>query len=306
MADKEAEPPTQEENSPPNSPEPKSPRLNGDYIVLSNNESESDSSSLTLSSSDKNKSQGSSLSSFADVGIQESEATLEKGHSEDVVAKLMEDAGKEISYMVSEVVPSESDKESIGGEGSMAGQNIALNPISGDPTVTGNAGKAELNRDRSISDDGVTTGQPTNLTQFSPGSESLHVRASTDPGNVEGVVNGDAVVFDNITYLGSSTVNAPVSEIELKRTMSILAEQTEVTIDVLLSVGSTTDGLIRLIDPENDADIATYRIQRILFCGRGDIDGAEKDCFAFNTVHGDSDIFHCHVFRCKEPDMVSC
>ena len=115
----------------------------------------------------------------------------------------------------------------------------------------------------------------------------------------------DATLFSSITYLGSSTVNAPVSDTELKRTMAILKQQSRVAMDIVLSVSGSFDGFVKLLDPQTKTLIATYRLQKILFCGRGDDDGEQEDCFAFNICHGNSDIFHCHVFRCLEKGAVS-
>ena len=320
------------QSSDPSSPGPKQPNLNGDhdYIVLSPPETESDSgSAVSLSSIDKSKSQGSSVSSFADVIIPGMDATLEKGPTEEEVRELVEDAKKDLLCNSREEVFSDSgriDSQDGGCTPLYHGDKVGIDSIDAHATSAneqdsissalliddhlpnesekGNQ-ESEMTKDRTLSDSAVRATEPSNVAQFSPGNK-IRVRASTLPGQTdEGNDDDDAVLFSGITYLGSSTVNAPVSEIELKRTMSILREQTEVTIDVLLSVGSTSDSIIRLMDPETQTDIATYRIQRILFCGRGDADGSEKDCFAFNTVHGDSEIFHCHVFRCEDPEKVS-
>lgn len=122
----------------------------------------------------------------------------------------------------------------------------------------------------------------------------------------EGHAKDACVLFHNITYLGSSTVNAPVSEIELRKAMSILRDHTQVSIDVLLSVGLNPHGDIRLIDPESRTDIATYSINKICFWGKGDSNNREKDCFAFNISHGKEEtIYHCHVFKSEEEDDVS-
>lgn len=108
----------------------------------------------------------------------------------------------------------------------------------------------------------------------------------------------NATLFHEITYLGSTSVNAPVSDIELKRTMAILKQQSTVAMDIVLSVSALFDGVVKFFDPKNQTVIATYHMQKILFCGRGDENGTEEDCFAFNICHGSSDVFHCHVFRC--------
>ena len=296
------------ESSPEQPRSPSSKSANGDheYIMLAAPDIESDSgSAVSVSSMDKSKSLGSSISSFADVTIPDMEATLEKGPTEEELQNLVEDAKKDISHSADmlEEVSSDGSKMTDTQESSLASSEVNK----GDAELSyenqshaTNSPSVELVRQRSSSAGEAETTQTT----FSS-EESERARANTHPGQSDEESDDSAVLFDGVTYLGSSTVNAPVSEIELKRTMSILREQTEVTIDVLLYVGSTSDSMIRLKDPETRADIANYRIQRILFCGRGDAEGNERDCFAFNTVHGDSDIFHCHVFRCVDPEKVS-
>ena len=295
----------------PRSPGSKSTSSDHEYIMLAVPDIESDSGSAVSGSSvDKSKSQGSSVSSFADVITPDMEATLEKGPTEEEVQHLVEDAKRDISHFSAsqeEVFPN-NDKGMDLQEGNQIpseNHDHVVNPLAvdGDSQTKDGNPRGEMVRQRSASDGEASTGQTENVSDLTTG-EAVRARSSTHPGHSDDESDDNAILFDGITYLGSSTVNAPVSEIELKRTMSILREQTEVTIDVLLYVGSTSESMIRLKEPGSQADIATYRIQRILFCGRGDVEGKERDCFAFNTVHGDSDIFHCHVFKCEDPEKV--
>lgn len=305
-----AEQPLKADSSPKQPQSPSSKSVNGDheFIMLAAHDIESDSgSAVSMSSMDKSKSQGSSVSSFADVIIPDMEATLEKGPTEEELQILVEDAEKDISH--NSGTPQDLDS---------SGKDILVSELCGDTMKLDRQASCEnqshvknssvLDGDQLSSEQSIGLARECSLSAGEAESslasfdESLQNRAGTHPGLSDEESDENAILFDGVTYLGSSTVNAPVSEIELKRTMSILREQTEVTIDVLLHVGSTADKLIRLKDPESRSDIATYRIQRILFCGRGDAEGSERDCFAFNTVHGDSDIFHCHVFRCKDPE----
>ena len=304
----------------PRSPGAKSSNGDHEYVMLANPDVESDSgSAVSFSSMDKSKSLGSSVSSFADVIIPDMEATLEKGPTDEEVQNLVEDAKKDISHGTGSLEGANSDhstmtdtQKALQGSGNMEDQSHARNsPLLEDCQLSNQMGddkpSPDLVRQCSSSASEAETTQATTVASFSSG-ESARTRANAEPvhsGHSDDESDDNAVIFDGVTYLGSSTVNAPVSEIELKRTMSVLREQTEVTIDVLLYVGSTSDSMIRLKDPETQGDIATYRIQRILFCGRGDAEGGERDCFAFNTVHGDSDIFHCHVFRCVDPEKVN-
>ena len=237
------------------------------------------------------------MSSFADVIIPEMEATLEKGPTEKEVQDLVEDAKKDFMHSSAAVEEVNSDAWKA------TERHVRNSLVVEGHQLLNTTEDVELIKQGSSSNGQAETPQVTSLSQLSS-EEAVQGSSSTQPSQSDKGSDGNAIIFDGITYLGSSTVNAPVSEIELKRTMAVLREQTEVTIDVLLYVGSTSDGMIRLKDPETHADIATYHIQRILFCGRGDAEGNESDCFAFNTIHGDSDIFHCHVFRCMDPEKV--
>ncbi|XP_015775481.1 PREDICTED: rab GTPase-activating protein 1-like [Acropora digitifera] len=289
---------------------PRSKSVNGDheFIVLAVHDIESDSgSAVSMSSMDKSKSQGSSVSSFADVIIPDMEATLEKGPTEEELKNLVEDAKRDFSHHSSTfegLNSSGKDTSEVNSDDTEENVKIDSQESSGSPAKTSPvlsedqlSSEASVRpvKQHSLSAGEAETSQETN-------EESVRNSSGTCVVPSDDESDENAVLFDGVTYLGSSTVNAPVSEIELKRTMSILREQTNVTIDVLLYVGSTADGMIRLMDPSTHADIATYRIQRILFCGRGDAEGSENDCFAFNTVHGHSEIFHCHVFRCEDPE----
>lgn len=282
----------------PRSPGAKSTNGDHEYVVLAPPDIESDSgSAVSVSSIDKSKSLGSSVSSFADVIIPEMEATLEKGPTEKEVQDLVEDAKKDFMHSSAAVEEVNSDAWKA------TERHVRNSLVVEGHQLLNTTEDVELSKQGSSSNGQSETPQVTSLSQLSS-EEAAQGNSSTQPSQSDKGGDGNAIIFDGITYLGSSTVNAPVSEIELKRTMAVLREQTEVTIDVLLYVGSTSDGMIRLKDPETHADIATYHIQRILFCGRGDAEGNESDCFAFNTIHGDSDIFHCHVFRCMDPEKV--
>lgn len=280
----------------PRSPGAKSTNGDHEYVVLAPPDIESDSgSAVSVSSIDKSKSLGSSVSSFADVIIPEMEATLEKGPTEKEVQDLVEDAKKDFMHSSAAVEEVNSDAWKT------TERHVRNSLVVEGHQLLNTTEDVELSKQGSSSNGQSETPQVTSLSQLSS-EGAVQGNSSTQPSQSDKGGDGNAIIFDGITYLGSSTVNAPVSEIELKRTMAVLREQTEVTIDVLLYVGSTSDGMIRLKDPETHADIATYHIQRILFCGRGDAEGNESDCFAFNTIHGDSDIFHCHVFRCMDPE----
>uniref|UniRef100_A0AAX7SKX3 Rab GTPase-activating protein 1 n=1 Tax=Astatotilapia calliptera TaxID=8154 RepID=A0AAX7SKX3_ASTCA len=115
----------------------------------------------------------------------------------------------------------------------------------------------------------------------------------------------DSVVFSQLTYLGCASVNAPRSEVEALRMMSILRGQCQLPLDVTLSVPGVSEGTVRLLDPHNNTEIANYPIYKILFCVRGHDGTPESDCFAFTESHYNAEIFRIHVFRCQIQEAVS-
>uniref|UniRef100_A0A8C1ILD8 Rab GTPase-activating protein 1 n=1 Tax=Cyprinus carpio TaxID=7962 RepID=A0A8C1ILD8_CYPCA len=119
------------------------------------------------------------------------------------------------------------------------------------------------------------------------------------------VPDEDSVVFSKLTYLGCASVNAPRSEVEALRMVSILRSQCQMPLDVTLSVPGVSEGTVRLLDPQTSTEIANYPIYKILFCVRGHDSTPESDCFAFTESHYNSEIFRIHVFRCEIQEAVS-
>ncbi|KAJ8260540.1 hypothetical protein COCON_G00162630 [Conger conger] len=119
------------------------------------------------------------------------------------------------------------------------------------------------------------------------------------------VLDEGSVVFSQLTYLGCASVNAPRSEVEALRMMSILRGQCQLPLDVTLSVPGVSEGTVRLLDPQSSTEIANYPIYKILFCVRGHDGTSESDCFAFTESHYNSEIFRIHVFRCEIQEAVS-
>lgn len=119
------------------------------------------------------------------------------------------------------------------------------------------------------------------------------------------VPDEDSVVFSKLTYLGCASVNAPRSEVEALRMVSILRSQCQMPLDVTLSVPGVSEGTVRLLDPQSSTEIANYPIYKILFCVRGHDGTPESDCFAFTESHYNTEIFRIHVFRCEIQEAVS-
>jgi len=59
-------------------------------------------------------------------------------------------------------------------------------------------------------------------------------------------LEGDNTVFTELTYLGSAKVDAPRSEMEINRNMSVLNTQSQMAIPVTLSVPAHSEGIVRL------------------------------------------------------------
>ncbi|XP_028319298.1 rab GTPase-activating protein 1 [Gouania willdenowi] len=129
--------------------------------------------------------------------------------------------------------------------------------------------------------------------------------SSSDGSPCSPIPDEDSVVFSQLTYLGCASVNAPRSEVEALRMMSILRGQCQVPLDVTLSVPGVSEGTVRLLDPNNSTEIANYPIYKILFCVRGHDGTPESDCFAFTESHYNAEIFRIHVFRCQIREAVS-
>ncbi|XP_071820246.1 rab GTPase-activating protein 1-like isoform X2 [Apostichopus japonicus] len=160
-------------------------------------------------------------------------------------------------------------------------------------------------------DDGPSP--PPNVTS-DPWEPRSHEERSSDPEVGSLTINPlekTCTLFSGIVYLGSATVNAPKSELEVARNMTILREQeSQTAIKIVLSVPRTSEGSVRLLERDGRSEISHFRITKILFCCRGLESGAESDCFAFTCSHGskDSQLFQCHVFRCENPEakVLSC
>ncbi|XP_036384296.1 rab GTPase-activating protein 1 isoform X1 [Megalops cyprinoides] len=141
--------------------------------------------------------------------------------------------------------------------------------------------------------------------QLAQDSEFVYRDDSSEPSPSTPVPDEDSVVFSKLTYLGCASVNAPRSEVEALRMISILRGQCQVPLDVTLSVPGVSEGTVRLLDPQTSMEIANYPIYKILFCVRGHDSTPESDCFAFTESHYNAEIFRIHVFRCEIQEAVS-
>ena len=115
-----------------------------------------------------------------------------------------------------------------------------------------------------------------------------------------------SILFGGISYLGSSSVDAPISEREANRKMYILKKQAEESqpIPVVLSIPVMNEGSIVMRDPESEQPMTVFSVKTVLFCARGNADEL-LDCFCLNIRHRRSGMYHCHVFQCEIREAVS-
>ncbi|CAF3473913.1 unnamed protein product [Rotaria socialis] len=130
-----------------------------------------------------------------------------------------------------------------------------------------------------------------------------------------------SVLFHGVTYLGSASVNAPRSEEELQRNMAILNEQSKVALEVTLCVPDSAGGVVRLLDPQSEIEIMSYRVSQILFCARGPSNTPLACCWAFTasrpsiSVNEQNEkgsigknlneiLYQCQIFRCENQDAI--
>ncbi len=115
-----------------------------------------------------------------------------------------------------------------------------------------------------------------------------------------------SILFGGITYLGCSSVDAPVSEVEANRKMFTLKTQAANSepMPVIVSIPVSNDGNVMLKDPESEQPLSIFAVKMILFCARGN---AEQllDCFCLNVKHKRSGVYRCHAFKCDIPEAVS-
>lgn len=66
----------------------------------------------------------------------------------------------------------------------------------------------------------------------------------------------------------------------------------------------------RMCDGTTKSEMVSFPVHRIRFCARGQLDSAERECFALsftqkNATPTDGALHQCHVFRCQVPEAVS-
>ena len=171
-------------------------------------------------------------------------------------------------------------------------------------------GRTETNKRRSMkvlhSDD-----SPPSIDKRPPDDDETSSLASTDnhyqqqhhqQEDVEDDLE-EQTVFKGLTYLGSSTVDAPMSPSEANNKMITFKEQHAQAIPVNLSIPQTNGGKMVMLDPLSNTPLAVFYIKTVLLCVRGQ-DLEVSDCMCINVRHRKSQTFHCHVFLVHSEETV--
>ncbi|VDM96877.1 unnamed protein product [Thelazia callipaeda] len=111
-----------------------------------------------------------------------------------------------------------------------------------------------------------------------------------------------------ISYLGCAKIENPSNESEILKIMQLLnKERSEKPIDVVLFIPDSSFGIVRMCDGTSKLELVSFPVHRIRFCARGQLDSAERECFALsftqkNATAADDALHQCHVFRCQVPE----
>lgn len=123
------------------------------------------------------------------------------------------------------------------------------------------------------------------------------------------IADGDYTVFDRITYLGSAVISDPRNEMDVRKNMAVLNEQSAKALNISLSLPVNSEGYIILYEPSSSNEIASFPISQIIAHISGELGSKDVNCLSL--VHKcsqgtipDSTIFQCHVFRCEIPEAV--
>uniref|UniRef100_A0A1I8EPU5 Rab-GAP TBC domain-containing protein n=2 Tax=Wuchereria bancrofti TaxID=6293 RepID=A0A1I8EPU5_WUCBA len=109
-----------------------------------------------------------------------------------------------------------------------------------------------------------------------------------------------------ISYLGCAKIENASNEVEILKIMQLLnKERSEKPIDVILFIPDSSSGIVRMCDATTKFEMVSLPVHRIKFCVRGQLDSAERECFAlcFTQKNATDGALHqCHVFRCQVPE----
>uniref|UniRef100_A0A7E4ZY60 PID domain-containing protein n=1 Tax=Panagrellus redivivus TaxID=6233 RepID=A0A7E4ZY60_PANRE len=134
---------------------------------------------------------------------------------------------------------------------------------------------------------------------------STSTSTSVTNGTPAALSNKNATTFDQISYLGCSKISNPLSESEMLQIVANFnAEKAHGAIPIRMVIPNFAGGTVRLCEEATNVEISSFAIQRIRFCARGQVNSAERACFAlsFTQFTGVEELNQCHVFRCHVPE----
>ena len=138
--------------------------------------------------------------------------------------------------------------------------------------------------------------------------------ANTTINNENLVEDPDHTIFYNVAYLGAVSVHNPKDEATIQEHMSVMNQSgsSASPLWVTVSVPRSCNDSVVLRETTTRSRVAQYRIHKIIFFARGQVDTPEKCCFAFTCALGDgpvsatpSGLVQCHVFRCEMQEAVN-
>ena len=137
--------------------------------------------------------------------------------------------------------------------------------------------------------------------------------ANTTINNENLLEDPDHTIFYNVAYLGSVSVHNPKDEAAIHEQMSVLNQSgsSVAPLWVTVSVPRSCNDSVVLRETTTRTRVAQYRIHKIIFFARGQVDTQEKCCFAFTCAVGDGPVspgqglVQCHIFRCEVQEAVN-
>lgn len=110
----------------------------------------------------------------------------------------------------------------------------------------------------------------------------------------------DHTIFHNVAYLGSVTVHNPKDEAAIQEHMAVMNQASAVPLAITVSVPRCSTDSVVLREAATRTRVASFRIHRIIFFARGQVNTPENSCFAFTSAQGETaqnTVVQCHVFR---------
>lgn len=119
------------------------------------------------------------------------------------------------------------------------------------------------------------------------------------PNDDEGESEGEFVLFHGIIYLGASTIKDPKDEDQVRLSMAELGIDDTRGMSVTLSIPTTADGVLKLLEPGSLSSVAEFHLFRIMQFVTHHV---HHGLFAFTENTDGDDLYRCHTLKCMIPD----